>query len=248
MRLEEHFNGERWLNRNDINILSWNILQGGGSRTRSILNKILRKETDIVILQEFRNGGTGFVIRKELLDIGFIHQMVIDLEPEENGILVASCLPFNGSHFPHLEWNRVIRMELENSLVIYGMYFPQKEKKKELFEFILERYEMEKDLDVMFIGDFNTGKHHVDEEGATFHCPEYLDIMEEVGLKDGFRDLHGDKQEYSWFSNHGIGFRTDHVFHDLKNFKLKKCVYDHKVRERGLSDHSILEIKIRRKQ
>ena len=174
--------------------------------------------------------------------------MVTGPHGNDNSIFMASFEPFNGSIFPELNEhvNKVIRAEFENDLVVYGMYFPQRKKKEVLFKFILERIDHERDKKLLFIGDFNTGKHLIDEEGSTFYCSEYFDKLEEVELIDLWRKAHGDKKEYTWTSNSGNGFRIDHAFGNYKISRhVKTCRYNHKVRDVGTSDHSILVLELK---
>jgi exonuclease III len=231
-----------------MRILSWNIMQGGGKRVRSIVNKLIRLGPEILILEEFRNNENGFRIRSELLQEGYIHQMVTGPHGNDNSIFLASFEPFNGRIFPELNehMNKVIRAEFENDLVVYGMYFPLKQKKEILFKFMLERIEEEREKRVLFMGDLNTGKHLLDEDGSTFYCSEYFDNMEEAGLIDIWRYKHGDKREYTWYSNSGNGFRIDHAFgNEVLLRSVKKVKYNHEVRERGVSDHSILMLEMK---
>ena len=64
-------------------------------------------------------------------------------------------------------------------------------------------------------------------------------------LVDVYRRLHGySREDFSWFLTRGslrVGRRFDHVFcsPDLRPLS---CEYLHEVRERGLSDHSALQV------
>ena len=71
------------------------------------------------------------------------------------------------------------------------------------------------------------------------------DIFEKLKIKnltDVYRYMHGyKKQEHSWKTPSGrkTGRRFDHIFAS-RELNVKKCKYDHMVRERGLSDHSAM--------
>jgi exonuclease III len=64
-------------------------------------------------------------------------------------------------------------------------------------------------------------------------------------LVDVYRRLHGySREDFSWFLTRGslrIGRRFDHVFCSPDLHPLR-CEYVHEVRERGLSDHSALQV------
>lgn len=69
-----------------------------------------------------------------------------------------------------------------------------------------------------------------------------LNNLKLKNLIDIYRNLHGyKKQDYSWYTNGGrkTGRRFDHIFASEK-LNVIECKYDHKVRERGLSDHSAM--------
>jgi hypothetical protein len=63
-----------------------------------------------------------------------------------------------------------------------GCYFPQRQEKSIVFEYILSQIEI--DMPLIVLGDFNTGKHLIDEDKATFYCAEYMGKLEESVLLD----------------------------------------------------------------
>ncbi|HYX05984.1 MAG TPA: hypothetical protein VE912_04550, partial [Bacteroidales bacterium] len=90
----------------------------------------------------------------------------------------------------------------------------------------------------LIIGDFNTGKHYIDEKGKTFYCSEYFDKFNEASLIDSWRSRKHNEKEYSWYSNVGNGFRIDHAFSTPNLDRLITNVhYSYVERENGLSDH-----------
>ena len=95
------------------------------------------------------------------------------------------------------------------------------------------------------MGDFNTGKNFIDQKGDSFWYTSELKDLEEAGMVDGFRHVHGDVESYSWFSHKGNGYRYDHIYVSKDLLPLvKQCDYIHEARENKLSDHSpmILEL------
>ncbi len=109
-------------------------------------------------------------------------------------------------------------------------------------------------------GDFNSPKAESEEGVTLFFKPsrplEYagehalMGGMLEYGLRDAFRDANGYADPApSWFwKNRGRtgGYRLDHIFVS-PHFEVRRCWYDHGVRERGLSDHSLMlaEVELR---
>jgi hypothetical protein len=63
------------------------------------------------------------------------------------------------------------------------------------------------------------------------------------GMRDTYRLLHGyARSDYSWFTTQNkVGRRFDHVF-ATDELNATSCEYLHDIRERGLSDHSALEV------
>jgi exodeoxyribonuclease-3 len=97
------------------------------------------------------------------------------------------------------------------------------------------------DRPVALIGDFNAGRHYIDEEGATFTLTAALGRIASLGYIDAWRYLNPEKREFSWYSHQGDGFRIDHAFLSPPlALRLRACRYDHLVRTQGLSDHSML--------
>ena len=95
------------------------------------------------------------------------------------------------------------------------------------------------------IGDFNTGKHHVDERGATFIAPEYLDRMASLGFVDAWRGQHPETRDYTWYSPQGNGFRLDHAYLSPRLAPALLCArHVHEPRLAGVTDHAALVVDV----
>ena len=159
-----------------------------------------------------------------------------------NSVLIASRLNYNiipttelGDHN-----HRVLHLDF-GAFRLMGCYFPQRQEKSIVFNYILSQIEIDKPLIVL--GDFNTGKHLIDEDKATFYCAEYMGKLEESSLLDMFRTLHPHAREFSWFSNSKNGFRIEHIFaSESFRERLLDCRYIHYPREEKISDHSAMVI------
>lgn len=93
----------------------------------------------------------------------------------------------------------------------------------------------------MILGDFNTGRHYIDEPGKTFYCADSFISLEDSGLIDSWRKRNMDKKEYSWYSSAGNGFRIDHVFSTKEiDESISFVEYNHAPRQEGETDHSAL--------
>jgi len=67
----------------------------------------------------------------------------------------------------------------------------------------------------LLLGDTNSGISVIDEESPAFGAMEenWIGQLSELGWVDGFRQLHGDKREFSWYSPNGNnGFRLDYAY------------------------------------
>jgi exodeoxyribonuclease III len=230
-----------------VEILTWNIRHGGGTRVNKIIDRIIEHEADIVIITEYRNNENGLIIRKALLENGYLAQVSAIVDGDKNTLLIAGKNNFSSKMLNKQlgeDFFRVINIEFCD-LNIYGVYFPQKLEKKKIFEFMISEINNNSVKPIIFIGDFNTGKHYIDEQKNTFKCSEYISLIEQRNLTDAWRHINGEKIEYTWYSNAGNGFRIDHAFisNTIKE-KIKDCYYSHKEREDKSSDHSALILEI----
>ena len=221
-----------------IKILSWNILQGGGNRVSDISTAIIHSGAQIICLNEFKNNDAGTKLRYNLLKAGYFHQFVGPADSNTNSVLTASKLPFsastiskNDSQFPQ----SIIKTDFD-IFSVFNMYLPHK-KKHQLFDLIIQ--EMSTNQTGIFVGDFNSGKQFIDQQGDSFMYSEYFDKMEALSYVDAWRFIHADSKEYSWFSHQGNGYRYDHNYiHENLVPVVKSCDYLHDWRLRKLSDHS----------
>ena len=203
---------------------------------------------DLAILTEYQRGRAGDKLRSLLEKQGLLYQHAPSSVPRKNGVLIASRV----STFRPVVVERdtaylqcLVCVEI-SSVRVLGCYFPQLKEKYPVFEAVLDWSRKNGDVGALIMGDFNTGKHHTDEQGATFYGAKYLDQVESIGYTDAWRFLNGSRTEYSWYSSRGNGFRIDHAFVNKPLLPLlMACFYSHRERERGISDHSILVVDLR---
>lgn len=229
-------------------LICWNIRHGGGRRVPQLVTALRQHAPDIVVLTEFRNNENGAVLRAAIADIGLVHQLAGEAEPRENTLLVAARDPFerlDATDLAESDRARCILLQV-GDLHLGAFYFPQRDAKASLFEFILRRTPELVAKDALLVGDLNTGKHHLDEDGATFVVPYYLDRLEAAGWTDAWRHHHPGGREYTWYSTQGNGFRIDHAFASPSMLpKIAKVEYSHDERLAGASDHSVLVVEVR---
>ena len=228
-------------------INTWNIRHGGGTRVNE-LNKVFQNYcSDVLIITEFRNNKNKELIEEHLIKLGYKFFAYSDSLPKINTVMIACKKNAQVEYFNALNENkqRIIKVTYEDVL-IYGCYFPQQKLKMPVFEFLIDELIKHKGKDLILMGDFNTGKHFIDENKASFYCSEYLSKLEDFGAVDAWRLINNDKREYTWYSNAGNGFRIDHCYisHSLK-YRVKDCFYIHETREKKYSDHSLMSIELK---
>ncbi len=232
-----------------MRLLAWNIRHGGGRRVEAICQAILRQDADVVVLTEFREGRSGERIRAALGSGGWSAQASSQPPSRTNGILVASRMPFAAlparRDVPCGAW-RWLECVF-SGLTLVAAYFPLNRAKLPYWDWFLREAEARASRPCVLIGDFNTGKHFIDEVGATFVGPEYLGRLEELAYADAWRRLHPEAREYTWFSHRGNGFRLDYAFlSPALAPRLRRACHSQQEREERVSDQAALLVEIDR--
>ena len=130
-------------------------------------------------------------------------------------------------------------------ITVIGVYLPLGGAKTPYWEAVVAAAADRAKGPCLILGDFNTGRHLLDEAGATLVSAPFMDRMEEAGFVDLWRSRNPDKREFTWFSNAGNGFRLDHAFasRGLAG-RVEDVFYSHAERLDGISDHSALIVDI----
>jgi exodeoxyribonuclease III len=237
-------------------LLTWNLLHGGGARRMpAIALSLLEHRADVVVLTEFRRT-TGGQIGGVLADHGLTHQVSTDPPKGCNGVLIASrapiartAVPRNG-RAPASTARRLAAVEIPDlGLSVAGLHIPPdgpESGREAVFQSAVELARSRREEAFLQIADFNSGRHHQYEEGATFTCTRLLGQIATYGYVDAFRACHANAREFTWYSHEGQGFRIDHAFLSGPLApRLSECRYSHRERESGLSDHSALVVTLR---
>ena len=242
--------------RESIKLLSWNILHGGGKRTRAILEAIAAEKPDIVTLQEFRNGSN----RNEMVDglsaLGLEHQFIPETSSNrDNTVIVASKFPFETSIFPEGVSNdkgaNVIRANFiaPINLTLLAVHLPHKQKQIPYFEALLDLPKTVLKNSSVMIGDFNCGIPFEDSETKSFYATHLFQQLLRDGWVDAWRSRNTKAREFTWISTkQQNGFRYDHALvSPVFDQKISNIEYQHDVRLSGTSDHSMMLIEIDRR-
>jgi exodeoxyribonuclease-3 len=214
-----------------------------------------------MVLTEFRLNTTGRQLCLSLADNGWQYQASSNPPHSSNGVLVAARIPLmacahdvNGP----AKTERWLEVQLADFRLVAVYVRPitggkrieeRNQKKQDFFRFWDSLLNMARDRvgsPLIFMGDFNTGKHYIDEKGATFYGSNYIDEIESLGFVDAWRYLHANEREYTWFSYKGNGFRLDYAFLSPKiRDGLRDAYHSHFERESGISDHSVLIVSLK---
>lgn len=127
---------------------------------------------------------------------------------------------------------------------------PRGVSKTRFWDAVLQAAESRLREPFLFVGDWNTGAHGLDETGKTFVCSEHFDRLSKLGWTDMWRHHHPGITEYTWYSKRkggarGNGFRLDHAFATPALIpRVTSCRYSHTEREEGVSDHSMMIVEV----
>lgn len=234
-----------------IRLLTWNILHGGGpKRAPEIALRLIGHRPDLVVLCEFRRTFGG-QIAAVLADRVLVHQASTEPGPGTNGVLIASRWPIVRGPTPagavfERRWLEVAVPSLE--LNVIGVHIPDDSRpddKARCWRAVVDRGRELKMKKTVVLGDFNTGRHHEDEPGATLGCTGLMGALCTLGFVDAWRERFPTGREYSWYSRTGAGFRVDHAFvsKPLRG-ELAAAWFSHAEREERVSDHSALLVEL----
>lgn len=214
-------------------VITQNLRHWGGNRFTQLLNECIRRDPDILILTERRNNKQELYAR---LNIPYHQYAITDVPDIQNTVCILTKKP---SQLVSTYENNVLTI-VNNWIVIRWVYFPQKKEKKKVFDYISSTIVNTSSL---VIGDFNTGKHLIDEKWKTFYCHQEFSYLSDEKMTDARRTRHNDIKDYSRYSNAGNWFRIDHVLvTDDINQRITQIAYDHSTREEKLSDHSMMTL------
>lgn len=253
-----------------IRLLHWNILHGGGARRLpEITLAILAHQPDVVLLSEFRTT-TGGQIAGMLADRGLIHQHHTKPVPGSNGLLLASRFEWSigdGPTPPGRLASRWLDVALgpPADFWLTGVHVPDghaPDPRAHFWQSMVELSRARHEQPHLFLGDLNTGRHRLDEAGATFTCTSALGKVATLGYSDAFRHFQPDGREATWspparrafagttsantspptLSN---GFRLDSALVSRPLLpRLRRAWYSHAERQSRISDHSVMLLEI----
>jgi exodeoxyribonuclease-3 len=182
-----------------MRLLCWNIQQGGGRRLPRIVEEISAYDADVVAVTEYRTV-PGIVLSAALQERGFAYFENTNPTGNQNGIAVFSRTPMLRTRTEFAPADSLVRW-LDIELPEYGFGIgvlhimaaasgaksPATVAKTRFWEAVLEAAKARLDEPFLFIGDWNTGAHLLDEAGKTFVCTEQFGRLSGMGWIDMWR-------------------------------------------------------------
>lgn len=237
-------------------LVAWNIRAGGGKRAAEIAEAIVHMKPDIVALSEYRSGPPSRSIAARLAEAGLGGQAdtLGQVKKNTNALLVAMDTPVRrvGLKAPPTEPGRWLMVRGgQRQIAVGAMHIPNQHtgRKPAYHDSVVDVAQRWRGGPALFVGDTNSGRFGLDEENPVFNyrTDDWFDRLERAGWADGFRAVHGDRREYTWYSHRNNGFRLDQVF-------VNRALASHLVdvrhvwpehpdqpgRREGLSDHAAL--------
>ncbi len=214
----------------------------------AIALSLLEHGADVIVLTEYRRT-TGGQIGGVLADHGLCHQFSTDPPKGCNGILIASRAPVALAEQPvgAATARRLAEVAIPDlGFGLAGLHIPPDgpgPSRETVFQTAVAAAKRRRDEPFVLLGDFNAGRHRMDEDGETFTCTRLLGQIATYGYVDAWRACHPETREFTWYSHEGSGFRIDHAFLSAPLApRLQSCHFSHRERESGLSDHSALVV------
>ena len=167
----------------------------------------------MVVVTEFQVTEAGARLLRRLAAGGLSYQATGHPPSGVESVAVASRRPIDTVREPLAgrDGHRVLEVQL-GSLTLGAVYFPRGSATLAFWrDAFLALTSTRIARAYCFAGDWNTGRHQLDEEGATFSAAREFETLTEAGWTDAWRVLHPGGRQYTWVSNRGEGFRVDHA-------------------------------------
>lgn len=231
-----------------MRVLSWNV-ERLKAPADDLAKEILGQAPDVVALQEYQPGGKGAELFRLLSDAGYTFQSYPFNKGFCNALVSRIPLSFTDSPVTLLPgtWSNYWVEARCGDLGISCIHIPvprYRDQRIAYWKAVIDRCGDTNGRPHLFIGDFNT-THRIDEEGGIVPGDHWLRALEDLGWREVWRAINGDRRDYTWFSKNNRGFRVDQAWLPASFvISLQEAVIRHVPREAGLSDHSSLIVNL----
>ena len=244
-----------------MRLLAWNIQQGGGNRIPRIVEEVAAYDPDVVAVTEYR-ATPGIALRAAMKERGLPYCETTKPSVNRNGIAAFSRTPIHLNPCPappesQFRWLDIDLPEYGYSVVVLhimaaggSVKSPCTVAKTRLWNAVIAVADARLHEPYMFVGDWNTGAHRLDETGKTFVCAEHFARLSALGWIDLWRHHNPGVTEYTWYSKlkGGVrlnGFRLDHAFATPALMpRVSSCRYSHAERDAGVTAHSMMVVEM----
>jgi exonuclease III len=244
-----------------VTLLVWNIQNGGGIRLPRIVEEVSAYDPDVVALTEFR-AEPGVALRAAMKDRGLPYCETTNPTGNRNGIAVFSRAPIRLKPSPAPPESQFRWLDIDLPAYGFGIGVlhimaagsstksPCTVAKNRFWDAVLEAAEASLQEPYLFVGDWNTGAHRLDESKKTFVCAEHFARLSALGWIDLWRHHNPGVTEYTWYSKRkgGVrlnGFRLDHAFATPALMpSITSCRYSHSERDAGVAAHSMVIVEV----
>jgi exodeoxyribonuclease-3 len=244
-----------------LQALSLNIGAAAVPRAEAILSWLRRRSEDVFVLTETSRGEGTRLLLDGLRARGY--STFSTVETRDRGVAVASRIPIHDILDDRLSltlpWRAAgVVLDTHPRVALIGVYVPSRDRspvkvaRKEAF--IVSLLQSVRGLStslrsrLLLVGDYNAVSRRHRPRIPGFFPYEYAlhDELEGLGFHSA-HELGGERaQPHSWIGRTGNGYLYDyvHVGKALQS-SFEGCSYLHGPRERGLSDHAAVAVRLR---
>jgi exodeoxyribonuclease-3 len=245
-----------------LSVLTFNIAAAAQPRADAILRWLRSRSDDVIVLTETSGGPGTELLVEGLRAAGFAIRHTRD--PSERGVLLASRIPIARDLSEEVAVTlpcRAPAVVLETTprkLALVGVYIPSRDRsevkvaRKEAFIASLlaslRKLPAVQRNRLVLAGDYNVVAPHHEPPLPGFFPWEYglHDELEKIGLRPAHELRPRGGHPHSWIGRTGTGYLYDyvHVGRGLHR-SVERCEYLHGPRQRRLSDHAAVAVRVR---
>ncbi len=244
-----------------LQALSLNIGAAAVPRAEAILSWLRRRSEDVFVLTETSRGEGTRLLLDGLRARGY--STFSTVETRDRGVAVASRIPIHEVLDDRLSltlpWRvSAIVLDTRPRVTLLGVYVPSRDRsplkvaRKEAF--LSSLLNSVRGLSaalrsrLVLVGDYNVVARHHSPQFPGFFPYEYAfhEQLEDLGLKAAHELGKPGPQPHSWIGRTGNGYLYDYV-HVGKALQasVERCSYLHGPRERRLTDHAAVTVRLR---
>lgn len=245
-----------------LNLLTFNIGAAAAPRADAILGWLLTRADDVIVLTETSNGPGTQLLVDGLQAQGFsVHHT---RDPRERGVLLASKIPIARDLSEEIavtlpcRASAVVVETKPTNVALVGIYIPSRDRsdvkvaRKETFVASLldslRELPAAQRAQLVVAGDYNAVARRHEPRLPGFFPWEYglHDGLEDMGLRPAHELRPSGQHPHSWIGRTGLRYLYDyvHVGSGLHR-AVELCEYLHDPRERRLSDHAAVAVRLR---